>query len=148
MTAFSALRALHLLSMALWFSIGFFWPGDVRRTLARGVPHVEALAERVERVLKTSLIAAFLTLGSGVGMIFQLGGMKALPTRMHAGIGIALLLLGVEILLVDPAASKLFRAIADGKLEDARVAAKKLPPLTGVTHLLKVAVFATMIVRV
>lgn len=148
MTVFSLLRALHLLSMALWFSVGFFWPGDVRRTLSRGAPHVDVLGERVERVIKASSLAAFLTLGSGVGMIFHLGGMKALPVRMHAGIGIAILLLGVELFLVDGAVRRVLAAIAAGKLDEARAAGKKLAPLTGVTHLLKVAVFATMIVRV
>ena len=148
MSAFSILRAVHLLAMGLWFGGALFFAGDIRRTLARGAPHVDLLVERVDKVLRMSIIAGFLTIGTGFGMVFIMGGMKVLPIRMHVGTGLALMALVLEVAVLGPAFAKVTRALADQKLDDARAAAKKLAPLVGIEHALKLAAFVTMIVRV
>ena len=145
---FAALRALHLLAMALWFSTALFFPGDVRRTLARGAPHTSVLAERTDRVVRFSALAGFLTVGTGLGLVFQMGGMRALPTRLHIGLGLGVLLLLLEVAAIGPVWAGVSKALAADKLDEARAQAKRLAPLSGVSHLLRLAAFVSMLVRV
>ena len=87
---FDLVKLLHLLSMAVWFAIGLSVASDVRKTLARGKPHTELLGARVGRTLTIEMIAGLLTIVSGLGLIFLRGGMKGVPPRIHAGLGLAI----------------------------------------------------------
>jgi hypothetical protein len=48
MTAYFAVKLVHILATAVWFGGGLFLPGDIRRTLALGRPHADALVPRIK----------------------------------------------------------------------------------------------------
>ncbi len=141
------LRFLHLLAVATWFGGTLTTAGDVRRTLARGAPHTEALAERVGRQLAIGRAAGFLTAATGIGLILAFGGFRAVSPRIHAGLALTLVLVTLESTVLVGVYRGLAEDLAGGRLDDARARAKKFAALTGVSHLLRTIVFALMVFR-
>ena len=86
------LRIVHLVSMATWFGVGLFVPGDIRRTLAAGGDTV-GLRDRVNRVSRVASAFGWLTFLSGIGLIFAMGGMGAVPVPIHIALTLTLVTL-------------------------------------------------------
>jgi uncharacterized membrane protein len=145
--AFLALRAVHLLSMAVWFGGGLTIAGDVRRTIARGKPHTEVLAARVERSLGIGAIAGTFTLLTGLGMVFATGGFGAVSPRIHAGFALALVTFAVELLGLRPAVSRLGQALAAGEAKDLKSMQARIAMFTGIGHLLKLVILVLMVLK-
>lgn len=144
---FSAIRLLHFLGMAVWFAGALNIAGDVRKTIARGKPHTEVLVPRVSRALDVGAIAAIVTIGSGLGMIFGLGGFGAISPRIHAGLGLAILTLAVEIILLKPAVGRLGDALSSGDGRELRPMAGRIAMFAGITHALKLVILVLMVFR-
>ncbi|NUO52741.1 MAG: hypothetical protein HOV80_28180 [Polyangiaceae bacterium] len=141
------LRLLHFLGMAVWFAGGLGIAGDVRKTIARGKPHTEILVSRVSRALNIGSIAAVVTIGSGLGMVFGLGGFGAVGPRIHAGFGLAILTLAIEIMLLKPASFRLGDALSTGDGRELRPLAGRIAMLAGITHALKLVTLVLMVFR-
>lgn len=144
---FSAIRLLHFLGMAVWFAGALSIATDVRKTIARGKPHTEILAQRVSRTIDIGTIAAVVTIVSGLAMIFALGGFKAISPRIHAGFGLAIVTLAVEIILLKPAVSRLGGALESGDGRELRPMAGRIGMFAGITHALKLVILVLMVFR-
>ncbi|MBL9024982.1 MAG: hypothetical protein JNL21_22490 [Myxococcales bacterium] len=144
---FSAIRLLHFLGMAVWFAGALSIATDVRKTIARGKPHTEILAPRVSRTLDIGVIAGVVTIVSGLGMIFALGGFKAISPRIHAGFGLAIVTLAVEIILLKPAVGRLGEALGSGDGRELRPMAGRIAMFAGITHALKLVILVLMVFR-
>ena len=135
------------MSTAVWFAATLSTAGDVRRSVEHGGAVAQAMVDRVRRTLVLSSATGFVALATGLGLIFVLGGFKHIPVRIHAGFGLSLIALALEISVLGSA----FRRVADGvahdKPEDARGGARQMAALTGVLHLVRTVVFALMVLR-
>ncbi|MBL8742320.1 MAG: hypothetical protein JNK04_14525 [Myxococcales bacterium] len=144
---FFALRALHLLSMAVWFGGGLTVAGDVRRTISRGKPHTDILAARIERSLGIGAVAATFTLLSGLGMVFAQGGFGAISPRIHAGFALSLIVFAVELLGLRPTVAKLGQTLANGEAKDLKPIQARIAMFTGIGHLLKLVILCLMVFK-
>ena len=147
-TLFSVLRLLHFLGMSVWFAGTLTIAGDVRKTIARGKPHTEILAGRVDRALTVGAIAAVVTIISGLGLIFGLGGFGSVGPRIHTGFLLALIVLGVEVMALKPTVGRLGDALGTGDGRELRPLAGRIAALAGATHLLKFVILILMIFRI
>jgi hypothetical protein len=144
----SALRLVHFLGMSVWFAGALGLAGDVRKTIARGKPHTEVLVPRLERSLGIGTIAALVTIGSGLGMIFGLGGFGAIGPRIHAGLALAVLTLTVEMFPLRGQVHRLGEALASGDGRELRPISGKIASVVGITHALKLAILVLMVFRI
>ncbi len=143
--AFDVVKLLHILSMAVWFGVGLGVAGDVRRTIARGKPHTEMLAARVGRTLTIAAVGGLATICTGIALILLSGGMKGVPPRIHAGLGISLVAYALLLVVIRPAAARLDEVLAKGNTDEATSIAKRLAMTTGIDHLLKLSVLVLMV---
>lgn len=140
MTTYYLVRFLHIASMAAWIGAALWVPGDVRRTLARGAPHTDLLASRVEGALKLDLWAGIATILTGMGLVALVGGHPA--PRIAVGMVLAIALLALVFFGIFPAWRRIRGSLAAGG--DAG-AVKRLAALNGVAHVLWLAALATMV---
>lgn len=145
--AYAAVRLLHFLGMALWFAAAATITSDIRRTIARGQPHTEMLASRVERSLSFSAIGAIASIGSGLVMIFAMGGFGAIRPTIHAGFGLALVTLALEMFLLKPTVGRLGEALAANDVKLTKELPGKIGMFAGITHLLKLVILVLMVFR-
>jgi hypothetical protein len=139
------LRLVHIMFIATWFGVGLMLPGDIRRTLARGRPHVDSLPERMKRVGAASLGSGVVAIMSGLGLIHVRGGFAVVAHRIHAGLALGLVLLGLGV-----AGFFTRRAIAKvildgGDLSPALALAKRNTIFNGLEQTLWLAILALMV---
>lgn len=137
---------LHILFAATWLGAALWAAGDVRRTLALGRPHTDALVPRVRPALSLDLwsgLGTFLTGVALTGMLYQ--GMP--PTGILVGFLAALVRLGLLLGAVMPALRRVEQALAAGDPAAATRQAKRLGMFSGIGHLLWVVALAGMIYR-
>lgn len=139
------IRIVHLLSMAVWFALPLMIAGDLKRSLAAGKAAAEAAVARVERTLAISSAGAVATIVSGLIMIFALGGFGAISPRIHAGFGLALLLLALEFFVLKGAVGRAGEAIGGGKPEEAQPFVARVGMVGGISHLLKLIILVLMV---
>ena len=145
MNSYLLLRLAHLLFVATWFGVGLTLPGDIRRTLARGRPHVDSLPERMKRVGFISLGSGIAAIGAGLGLIFVRGGFAVVAHRIHAGLALGLVLLGVGVAGF-LTRQKIAKVILDGgDLAAATSLAKRNSMFNGIEQTLWLAILALMV---
>lgn len=139
---------LHILATSAWFGINLLQAGDIKTALALGGPHLKPLASRINKIHATSLVSGFLTILTGFAMILLLGGFAYIPGRIHAGLGLTLLLYALEYLLVIGQWKKIL-AILDAGEDTVRAMpyAKRYAMGVGIGHLLRTMIFATMVIQ-
>jgi hypothetical protein len=145
---FDLVKLLHILAMAVWFGIGLSVASDVRKTLARGKPHTELLGARVGRTLMMEMGAGLITIVSGLGLIFLRGGMKGVPPRIHAGLGLAIVSYALLLVVIRPAASRIDEVIEKGDGNALRDLSTRLAMTTGIDHALKLVILVLMVVHI
>ncbi|AUX26828.1 hypothetical protein SOCEGT47_073980 [Sorangium cellulosum] len=142
------LRLLHLVFMAGWLAAGLSAPSDIRRTLALGRPHVDALVPRAQRSIKITQGAGYLTVLTGVGLIFAQGGFAFVAPRIHAGFALALVALAIEAVLAEPAWRRIKKEIeGGGDLKEALASARRFSMAFGIGHLLRFVILVLMVFR-
>lgn len=143
------LKTLHILSAAIWLGAGLPVSRDVRRTIERGRPHTDLLPERVNRSGKVAVIAGVLTLGTGVNLVFSVGGFANVRPNIHVGFGLTLLLFAIEAGLVRPTWRRIAAILTaeDGDLAEARGLTGRFAMLHGIEHLLWLVVLVLMVFR-
>lgn len=108
------LRLVHVLFMATWIGAVFFTSGDVQRSLEAGPEHLPLLQERIGRNLRVASPSAILTILSGFGLIFSLGGMGSVPPAIHTGMTLGLLAWAVSAVGIGGSWRKIQTGLADG----------------------------------
>jgi hypothetical protein len=78
------------------------------------------------------------TIVSGVALIFQLGGFKAVSPRIHTSLLLALIALALEMMALRPAIARLSE-------EGAKPG--KIAMFGGIGHLLKLVILVLMVLR-
>ena len=144
---YAAIKLVHLLGMALWFVAPLSIASDARRTLQQGKPHTELLVPRLERSVGIATVGALLTIASGFGLIFAVGGFAKVPPTIHAGLGLAFVALAVELLALRPALSRLGEELSSKESAPTPANLGKLAMLTGIGHLLKAVILVLMVFR-
>jgi len=113
-TTYLVLKIVHLLGMAAWFGASSTTPGDIKRTLIAGRPHTVLLVQRVDRVARFTVGAAILTVLSGLALVFTVGGFARVPPRIHAGLGLTLLLFALGAATAHPTWKRIKAGLARG----------------------------------
>ncbi|NUP06654.1 MAG: hypothetical protein HOW73_11420 [Polyangiaceae bacterium] len=143
-----AIRIVHLLSMAVWFATPLTIVSDLKKSIARGKPHTDVVVSRVERQLSIATIGAILTILSGLGMIFSLGGFGAVSPRIHAGFTLALVVLTVEFFPLKGTVARLGESLASENARDAQPLVKRVGMFAGITHFLKLTILILMVIKI
>jgi hypothetical protein len=139
-TVYDLLRFLHIAATATWIGAAIWVPGDVRRTIARGPPHTDLLAPRIDAALKLDVWAGVASILTGLVLMLAIGGHP--ETRIIVGLLLALVLLTLVAFGILPAWRRIRGSLAtDG---DAG-AVKKLAAFNGIAHALWLAALATMV---
>ena len=142
----SLILFLHILFAATWLGAALWAAGDVRRTLALGRPHTDALVARVRPALSLDLWSGLGTVLTGIaltGMVYE--GMP--PVGILVGFVATLARLGLLAGGVMPAFRKVQQALAAGDAAAVGPQAKRLGMFSGIGHLLWVVALAGMIYR-
>lgn len=135
---------LHILSAATWIGAALWMPGDVRRTLALGRPHAEALATRARSALRLDLLAGIATVVTGLGVL-GLDGVHP-GTGIMVGFAASFLRLAVVWVGMLPAWKAVEARIAGGgDLAPAAAPARRMGMLSGIAHTLWLVALAGMI---
>jgi hypothetical protein len=136
---------VHVLSAATWLGAAIWTPGDVRRTLALGKPHLDTLPRRVKPAMALDLWAGIGTLVTGIVAIGLQGGVP------RAGVMVGLAAVLVRLAVLTPAMRVAFRrveaAVGAGDVGAAEAPARRLGMLGGLGHLLWVVALAGMVLR-
>lgn len=135
---------LHVLAVSVWIAGALWVAGDVRRTLALGKPHVDALAARVRPALVVDTLGAVATFATGVLLMWAVG-FKFVRPGVNAGILLALLRVVVLVLLRRPWGGILARVQAGEVVSPADPAARRMSMLAGIAHTLWLAALAAML---
>ncbi len=135
---------LHILSIAIWIAAALWLPGDVKRTIALGRPHVEALAARIRPQLGLDAAAMIATFATGILVMWAEGW--APPRRgISAGIVFAMARAVVLALLRRQVRVVLGRALAGEVSSPSDPAVKRIGMLAGIAHTLWVLALAGMV---
>jgi hypothetical protein len=120
MTGLVALKLIHVACASIWFGASWLAGTDVRRTLALGRPHTDALPERISRLEWLAIPCGVFTLVTGLGLAGWVYGLGALPTRLYAVLLLTLGTMAVGALLVSPSWWRVAAVIEKG--QDLRMA--------------------------
>jgi hypothetical protein len=143
--AYQLLLIVHVLGAMTWYGVGLPIARRMRRGLVGERPAAdEALAESV-RAATLSLVFGAVTLASGLGLVFAVGGFRMFGPRIHAGLGLTVLalLLGVVLRAVCRRAVGAVRA----GVESARPFARRAAMLQGIVHALIAVTLVLMLWR-
>lgn len=136
-------RITHLVAMALWLGAALWVPGDVRRTLTAGAPHLAALPARIRPALRVDVWAGAATIVSGIALA---GLARSSRTGIVVGFAFALCLFILDMTIVLPAGKRVAAAIeTGGDLAEAQRLSRSLSAFSGVGHLLWLAILVAMV---
>lgn len=144
MTAIHFLRFLHVLSISVWMAAALWVPGDIRRTLALGRPHTDALAARVRPALGLDAGAGIATFVTGALLLWaeRIGHPRP---GMSAGILFALARLGVLAAVRRPWRSIATRLGSGEPVHATDPAVRRMAMLLGIAHTLWLLALAGMV---
>lgn len=148
MDLYAGLLLIHVTFAAALFGGTLFLTGMCRRGLAAGDGALRHAAGEAGRVNALAKISAILTFLSGFGLIFAVGGFKAVSPRIHTAMLIMLIAIGFSAAVMGPAVKKL--QAAAGEVVDraaAEAAIKKLAMGSGVLHTLWLVLLILMVWR-
>ncbi len=102
------LLAIHIAAAAMIFAAPMGTIGSLKRALADGSPGVLRSAAKDASVrAMLAQAGSVLTLLTGLGLIFMLGGFGAVSPRIHAAFGLLILALGFSLGFMKPTGKKL-----------------------------------------
>lgn len=134
---------LHVLSISVWIGAALWLAGDVKRTLALGKPHVDALAARIRPELGLDAAAAIATFATGILIMWA----EAAPPRPGVAAGMAFAVARVIVLV----AMRRFARAVVGRVQAGEAvspsdpAVKRMGMLSGIAHTLWLLALAGMV---
>lgn len=138
----TVLKFLHVAAAAAWLGAALWVPGDVRRTLGRGRPAVDALAARAGPALGLDVGAGAAAILTGILLIVVTGNHQP---GIIVGFVAALARFLLVLLALRPAWGKIQAAIAaGGDLAGAEAPARRIGMLSGIAHTLWLVALAGM----
>jgi hypothetical protein len=148
MTALVTLKLMHVACASIWFGASWLAGADVRRTLALGRPHADALPERIRRLERLAISCGVFTLLTGLGLAAWVYGLGALPARLYAVLGLTLATMSVGGLLVSPSWRRVAAVIEKGQdLQMALVPAARFDRSLWLEHGLRLVALALVVGR-
>jgi hypothetical protein len=148
MTGLVALKLIHVACASIWFGASWLAGTDVRRTLALGRPHTDALPERIRRLERLAIPCGVLTLLTGLGLAGWVYGPRAVPARLYAVFGLTVATMAVGALLVSPSWRRVAVVIEKGQdLEMALGPAARFARSLWLEHGLRLAALAFVVGR-
>jgi hypothetical protein len=138
----TVLKFVHVACAAAWLGAALWVPGDVRRTLTRGRPAVDALAARAGPALGFDVIAGAAAILTGV---LLMAVTRNHGTGIVVGFVAAIARFLLVLLALRPAWGKVQAAIAaGGDLAGAEAPARRMGMLSGIAHTLWLIALAGM----
>jgi hypothetical protein len=95
MTTYAIAKVVHLLAVSLWIGGGLLAVLDARGSIRLGRPHVEAFVGRMKGAASALIIAGIIVVATGFWLIVLKGGFRAVSPRVHAGLGVTILVFAV-----------------------------------------------------
>jgi hypothetical protein len=139
----STLVFLHVLVTSIWIGAALWVAGDVRRALALGRPHSDALAGRVRPALGLDAVAGIATVVTGGLLVWE----QAVGVRLGITVGFVLTLARLGVVA---SMRRAFRDVA-ARLQGGETvraddgAARRLAMLSGIAHTLWLVALAGMV---
>jgi uncharacterized membrane protein len=145
--AYQIIVIVHVALAMVWFGAGLGLPRRLRAAIARGRSEATVAAQEARRASRTAILAALATTGSGLALVFIGGGFALASPRIHAGLGLT-----VVALLLELATRSILRKIDDsiaseGDPASALPRVRRAAMTQGLTHLAIFAVLALMVWR-
>lgn len=144
MNLHSMLVFLHVISIATWIGAAIWVAGDVRRTLAMGRPHVDALPARIRPALGVDAVAGVATIVTGALLLVEMG--TAHPrVGIMAGIFLALVRLGLLAGMRRAWRGIMARIQSGEAVPVSDPAARRMSKLSGIAHVMWLLALAGMV---
>jgi|SoiMethySBSTD1v2_1073268.scaffolds.fasta_scaffold141965_3 putative copper export protein len=137
-------KLLHLVAISIWIGGGLHAILDARYSLRREKPHLEAFVERMRAAGRTLLAAGLVAFATGLWLVAIKGGFKALPPRIHAGMGVTILIFAVGPFTF-VALSRLGEALSRDDAAGVAASSRRFRVLAWIEELLRVAVLGLMV---
>lgn len=139
----STLVFLHVLVTSVWIGAALWVAGDVRRALALGRPHSDALAARVRPALGLDAAAGLATVVTGGLLVWE----QAVGVRLGITIGflVTLARLGVVASMRRAFRDVVARLQAGEAVAPSDASARRISMLSGIAHTLWLVALATMV---
>src|SRR5262245_9689585 len=144
MTELVIAKLLHLISISIWIGGGLHAILDARYSLRREKPHLEAFLERARATGRTLLAAGIIAFATGFWLVVIKGGFKAIPPRIHMGMGVTILILALAPFTLT-ALTRLGEALSRDDAAGVAVASRRFRTLAWIEELLRVAVLGLMV---
>ncbi len=146
MTAWFAIKTLHLCAVAVWLGASLTVPSDIRRTLTLGLPHTELLMPRLRLVARIMNASALLTVVTGLALIAAGSGFALVPRRIWLSLGLTALAIVVGRWMIRPVIVELAQMTKRVNTPDEieRVM-RRFHVANGLEHVLRLAVLVLMI---
>jgi hypothetical protein len=129
----SILVFLHVLAASAWLGAAMWVAGDVRRTLAFGPPHPNALPSRVRPALGLDAAAGIATLATGALVMWE-EGMGHPPLGIAAGMVLTFVRLGLLVALRRTWRGVQSRLAAGEAVAPGDPAARRMGMISGLAH--------------
>ncbi len=143
------LRLVHILAMAVWIGATVIAPYGFRRTLALGPEHTLPAVDRLLAATTLIIVAGFTTFLSGAALIYVMGGVSVMPTRILVGAGLTLGIYLIGGTISRPAMTKMRAHFAGGgDVAGAMPFIRTFEISINVEMALRLAVLVLMVVKV
>lgn len=143
-TLHSLLVFLHVLAISTWIGAAIWVAGDVKRALAMGKPHVDALAARIRPALGLDALAGIATIVTGALLMWE-EGMAHPRFGIAAGIVLALVRLGLLAAMRRSWRGILARIRAGETVPADDRAARRMSMFSGIAHTMWLLALAGMV---
>ncbi|HET8540663.1 MAG TPA: hypothetical protein VFL83_12410 [Anaeromyxobacter sp.] len=143
-TLHSLLVFLHVLAISAWIAAALWVAGDVKRALAMGKPHVDALAARIRPALGLDAVAGVAAIVTGALLLWEQGMTHPRP-GISAGIVLALVRLFLLAGMRRAWRGLLARIQAGEAVPADDRAARRMSMLSGIAHLMWLLALAGMV---
>lgn len=135
---------LHVLSISLWIAAALWVASDLRRTLALGKPHLDALAARIGPALGLDAVATVATFATGTLVMWAEGWGPPRP-GVTAGIAFAIARAGLLGAVRRPVRAVIERIRVGEAPSPVDPSVKRVRVLSGIAHALWLLALAGMV---
>ena len=144
----TAVLALHVLAATCWFGPKLFWARRLRGILAATPEDAKSLVPAIGRELSFTSVSALAAIATGVAMIFIHGGFKAVPPRIHSGLGLTLAAFFAMLALEVPAIARIRAACDRGTPKESEPQVKRVVMGVMIEHTCWLVTLVLMVWRV